>query len=103
MTKLSAYSFMVFNLLCAPCFAAMGAIKREMNSAKWTAFAIGYQCVFAYMTSLIIYNLGRLFTGTASGGFDVVCVIAAFAAIGVFAYMLLRPNKYLHKTASRAE
>ncbi len=60
-TALSAYSFLVFNLLCAPCFAAMGAIKREMNSAKWTLFAIGYQCVFAYAVSLIIYQVGSIF------------------------------------------
>lgn len=61
-TPLSAYSFLIFNLLCAPCFAAMGAIKREMNSAKWTLFAIGYQCVFAYVIALIVYQLGALFT-----------------------------------------
>ena len=94
MTRLAAYSFMMFNLLCAPCVAAMGAIRREMNSAKWTAFAIGYQCAFAYAVSLVIYNLGRLFTGAASGAFDVLCVSMAFAIIGVFAYMLLRPNKH---------
>ena len=62
-TPLSAYSFLVFNLLCAPCFAAMGAIKREMNNAKWTWFAIGYQCVFAYAIALVVYQLGMLFTG----------------------------------------
>ncbi|MBR6727082.1 MAG: ferrous iron transporter B, partial [Clostridia bacterium] len=98
MSKLAAYSFMVFNLLCAPCFAAMGAIKREMNSGKWTAFAICYQCVFAYLISLIIYNLGLLFTGNVSGAFDVVCVIAAFLAVGGLGYMLFRPNKYLKKS-----
>ena len=98
MSKLAAYSFMVFNLLCAPCFAAMGAIKREMNSGKWTAFAICYQCGFAYLISLIIYNLGRLFTGSVSGAFDVVCVIAAFLAVGGLGYMLFRPNKYLKKS-----
>ncbi|MBS1325078.1 MAG: ferrous iron transport protein B, partial [Oscillospiraceae bacterium] len=65
-TALSAYSFLVFNLLCAPCFAAMGAIKREMNSAKWTLFAIGYQCVFAYAVSLIIYQVGSIFTGNVN-------------------------------------
>ena len=62
-TALSAYSFMIFNLLCAPCFAAMGAIKREMNNPRWTAFAIGYMCVFAYVVSLIVYQLGGLITG----------------------------------------
>ena len=63
---IAAYAFMIFNLLCAPCFAAMGAIKREMNSGKWTWFAIGYQCVFAYAVAMIVYQVGRLFAG---GGF----------------------------------
>ncbi len=88
-TALSAYSFLVFNLLCAPCFAAMGAIKREMNSAKWTAFAIGYQCVFAYAVSLCIYQLGNLFTG---GGFNVFTVVAILLVI-LFVYLLFRPYK----------
>jgi ferrous iron transport protein B len=101
MTRLAAYSFMIFNLLCAPCFAAMGAIKREMNSGKWTAFAIGYQCGFAYLISLMIYNFGCLFSGSVSGALGVIGVVAAFLALGGFLYMLLRPNKYLkHKTAS---
>ena len=65
-TALSAYSFMIFNLLCAPCFAAMGAIKREMNNARWTLGAIGYMCGFAYVVSLIVYQLGGLITGEAS-------------------------------------
>ncbi len=72
-TPLSAYSFMIFNLLCAPCFAAMGAIKREMNNAKWTWAAIGYMCVFAYIIALIVYRLGLLFSG---GGFSVHTVFA---------------------------
>ena len=63
---LTAYSFMIFNLLCAPCFAAMGAIKREMNNGKWTAFAIGYMCVFAYMIALIVYQIGGLIAGVVS-------------------------------------
>ena len=103
MTRLSAYSFMVFNLLCAPCFAAMGAIKREMNSAKWTAFAIGYQCGFAYLISLIIYNLGCLFSGTVSGALGVICVVLAFLAIAGLGYMLFRPNKYMKKALSANE
>ena len=79
-TRLSAYSFLVFNLLCAPCFAAMGAIKREMNNAKWTLFAIGYQCVFAYAVSLIIYQVGSVFTGNVNvirsyRGADSDCVL----------------------------
>lgn len=91
MTKLAAFSFLIFNLLCAPCFAAMGAIRREMNSGRWTAFAIGYQCVFAYVISLIVYNLGCLFTGTVSGALGVVGVVLAFLAVGAFGYMLFRP------------
>ena len=87
---LSAFSFMVFNLLCAPCFAAMGAIKREMNSAKWTWGAIGYMCVFAYSISLIIYQIGSLFMG---GGFG-IATISAFVVLGILLYMLFRKNKY---------
>ena len=89
MTKLAGYSFLVFNLLCAPCFAAMGAIKREMNSAKWTLFAIGYQCVFAYAISLIIYQLGGIFTGEA----HVIGVIFAILVLAFMIYMLVRPYK----------
>ena len=78
------FSFLVFNLLCAPCFAAIGAIRREMNSAKWTWFAIGYQCLFAYAISLMIYQFGRLFSGSVS----VVGLIAAILVLGLFVYML---------------
>ncbi len=88
-TAISAYSFLVFNLLCAPCFAAIGAIKREMNSAKWTWFAIGYQTVFAYLVSLVIYQIGSLFTG---GGFG-VGTIAAVLVIILGLWLLLRPQK----------
>ena len=84
MTQLAAYSFLVFNLLCAPCFAAIGAIKREMNSAKWTWFVIGYQCVFAYAISLMIYQFGSVFTG----GLNVIGLIAAIAVLAVMVYML---------------
>ncbi len=87
-TPLSAYSFLVFNLLCAPCFAAMGAIKREMNNGKWTAFAIAYQCVFAYAISLIVYQLGMLFTGQG----NVIGSIAAFLVLGFICFMLFRPD-----------
>jgi ferrous iron transport protein B len=87
---LAAYSFMIFNLLCAPCFAAMGAIKREMNSAKWTWGAIGYMCGFAYVVSLIVYQLGAFFSGD---GFTVWTGIAIAALIGLL-YLLLRKNKY---------
>ena len=89
MTPIAAYGFLVFNLLCAPCFAAMGAIKREMNNAKWFWFAIGYQCGLAYVVSLCIYQLGTLFTG---GGFGIGTVVAILLVIG-FIYLLVRPYK----------
>ena len=84
MTRLTAYSFLVFNLLCAPCFAAIGAIKREMNSAKWTWFAIGYQCVFAYAISLMIYQFGSVF----AGNLNAIGLTAAIAVLAVMVYML---------------
>lgn len=87
--KLAAFSFMLFNLLCAPCFAAMGAIRREMNSAKWTWFAIGYMCVFAYAVALLVWQLGLLFAGSV----NVLGLIAAVALLAVFGYMLFRPYK----------
>ena len=89
MTPLAGYSFLVFNLLCAPCFAAMGAIKREMNSPKWTAFAIGYQCAFAYAVSLIIYQFGLLF----SGAVNIAGLVFAAVVLAVMIYMLVRPCK----------
>ena len=92
-TALSAYSFLVFNLLCAPCFAAMGAIKREMNNWKWTVFAIGYQCVFAYVIAMIIYQIGSLFTGNVTGAAGVISVIVAFLLLALILYMLFRPYK----------
>lgn len=88
-TALSGYSFLIFNLLCAPCFAAMGAIKREMNNGKWTAFAIAYQCVFAYAISLMVYQFGLLFTGNV----NVVGLIFAIAILIFMIYMLVRPYK----------
>ena len=89
MTQIAAYSFLVFNLLCAPCFAAMGAIKREMNNTKWFWTAIGYQCGLAYVVSLCIYQLGNLFTG---GSFGIGTVVAILLVIG-FIYLLVRPYK----------
>ena len=88
-TPLAAYSFLAFNLLCAPCFAAMGAIKREMNNWRWTAFAIAYQCGFAYAVSLIIYQLGLLFTGSI----NIPGTISALAVLGVMIYLMARPGK----------
>ncbi len=92
-TPLAAYSFLVFNLLCAPCFAAMGAIKREMNSGRWTLFAIAYQCVFAYAVSLMIYQIGALFTGT----FNVIGLIFAFLVLALMIILLFRPEKKTSK------
>lgn len=89
MTQLSAYSFLIFNLLCAPCFAAMGAIKREMNSGKWTAFAITYQCVFAYAISLIVFQVGSLFAGTP----NIIGFIVAVLVLAFIVYMLAKPYK----------
>ena len=89
MSQIAAYSFLVFNLLCAPCFAAMGAIKREMNNAKWFWFAIGYQCGLAYVVSLCIYQIGTLLTG---GGFGIGTVVA-FVLVAAFLYLLFRPYK----------
>ena len=91
MTQLAAYSFLIFNLLCAPCFAAIGAIRREMNSAKWTWFAIGYQCGFAYVVSLIVYQLGMLVTGAGNA----IGVTAALALTASLIYLLVRPQKEL--------
>ena len=92
-TKLSAYAFMIFNLLCAPCFAAMGAIKREMNNGKWTAFAIGYMCVFAYAAALIVYRIGLLFTGAFS-----IWTVVAIAVLAAMIYLLVRKNPYREDT-----
>lgn len=88
-SALAAYSFLVFNLLCAPCFAAMGAIKREMNSGKWTAFAIAYQCIFAYAISLCIYQIGSLFTGNV----NIIGLILAVLIAAFLVYMLAKPYK----------
>ena len=87
--KLAAFAFMIFNLLCAPCFAAMGAIKREMNSAKWTAFAISYMCVFAYAISLIVFQIGKVF----AGGINVVGLIVGLALLAAICFQLFKPYR----------
>mgnify|MGYP000764632922 CR=1 FL=1 len=92
-TALSAYAFMIFNLLCAPCFAAMGAIKREMNNGKWTAFAIGYMCALAYCSALVVYQLGGIITGEVGFNFFTVVAVVIVAA---FLYLMFRPNKYVN-------
>ena len=89
MTAVAAYSFLVFNLLCAPCFAAMGAIKREMNNIKWFWTAIGYQTLFAYAASLCIYQIGSLITGAGFG----IWTAAAFLVLAAFIYLLVRPDR----------
>lgn len=91
-TPIAAYSFLLFNLLCAPCFAAIGAIRREMNSAKWTWFAIGYQCAFAYAVSLVIYQLGMLFTGSG----NLIGATAAILVVLFAVFMLFRPHKEIN-------
>ena len=96
-TPITGYSFLVFNLLCAPCFAAIGAIKREMNNAKWTWFAIGYQCGFAYIVALMINQFGGLFTGNG----NVIGVIFAVAALAGIIYMLVRPYKEATKLSAK--
>lgn len=88
-TPVAGYSFLAFNLLCAPCFAAMGAIKREMNNWRWTVFAISYQCVFAYAVALIIYQFGLLFTGNV----NIAGIIAAALVLGVIIFMMAKPAK----------
>ena len=95
----SGYSFLVFNLLCAPCFAAIGAIKREMNSAKWTWFAIGYQCIFAYAVALMINQFGGLFTGNV----NVIGLIFALAVLAFIVYMLVRPYKEATKLTTKVK
>ena len=88
-TAISGFSFLVFNLLCAPCFAAIGAMKREMNNAKWTCFAVAYQCVFAYAIALMINQFGGLFTGNV----NVIGLIFAVLVLAFMIYMLVRPYK----------
>ena len=96
-TAVSGYSFLVFNLLCAPCFAAIGAIKREMNNGKWTWFAIGYQCGFAYLCALMVNQFGNAFTGSL----NVIGLVAAIAALVLIIYMLVRPYKEATKLSTK--
>ncbi|MDO4170124.1 MAG: ferrous iron transport protein B [Lachnospiraceae bacterium] len=99
MSQLAAYSFLVFNLLCAPCFAAMGAIKREMNNTRWFFYAIGYQCLLAYVAALCVYQIGNLVTG---GGVGIFTVVALVLIVG-FIYLLFRPNKYAKTYGAKVE
>ncbi len=96
-TGITGYSFLVFNLLCAPCFAAIGAIKREMNNPKWTWFAIGYQCGFAYVSAFMLNQFGGLFTGHV----NVIGLIFAAAALAGMIYMLVRPYKEATKLSGK--
>ena len=96
-TGITGYSFLVFNLLCAPCFAAIGAIKREMNSPKWTWFAIGYQCGFAYLIALMINQFGNAFTGSL----NVIGLIAAIVVLAGMIYMLFKPYKEATKLSDK--
>ena len=96
-TGISGFSFLVFNLLCAPCFAAIGAIKREMNNAKWTWFAIGYQCGFAYVIALMVNQFGALFTGNG----NVLGVIVGVVLLAFIVYMLVKPYKEATKLTAK--
>ena len=96
-TAVSGYSFLVFNLLCAPCFAAIGAIKREMNNGKWTWFASGYQCGFAYLCALMVNQFGNAFTGSL----NIIGLVAAIAALVLIIYMLVRPYKEATKLSTK--
>ncbi len=98
-TSASGMSFLIFNLLCAPCFAAIGAIKREMNNRKWTWFAIGYQCIFAYLVALCVYQLWNLFAGSAS----IIGVIVAAIIVVLTVYLLVRPYKEATKLTSQVK
>ncbi|MGN0114622.1 MAG: ferrous iron transport protein B, partial [Acutalibacteraceae bacterium] len=98
-TSVSGYAFLAFNLLCAPCFAAIGAIKREMNSAKWTWFAIGYQCAFAYVIALMIYQFGSIFTGNI----NIIGLIFAAAVLVLMIYMIARPYKESNKLTKKVK
>ena len=102
-TGITGYSFLVFNLLCAPCFAAIGAIKREMNNAKWTWFAIAYQCGFAYCIALMVNQFGNLFTGNVQGAGGVIGVVAAFVILAGMVYMLVRPYKEATKLETKVK
>ena len=98
-TKITGLSFLIFNLLCAPCFAAMGAIKREMNNAKWFWFAIGYECVFAYVIAFLVNQFGNLFTGNVKGTGGFIGIVFGMAVLAVLIYMIFRkdPNKKRYK------
>ena len=93
-THVTGMSFLIFNLLCAPCFAAMGAIKREMNSTKWFWFAIGYECGFAYIISFIVNQIGSLCTGAVSGVIGIIEVVLGFVVLAGLVYMVCRKDKY---------
>ena len=102
-TPIAGFSFLVFNLLCSPCFAAIGAMKREMNNAKWTWFAVGYQCSFAYCIALMVNSFGKLFSGAISGAGDIVALIFAFAILAGMIYMLVRPYKEATKLTTKVK
>ena len=99
-SKLAGFSFMVFNLLCAPCFAAMGAIRREMNSGRWTAFAIGYMCVFAYAVSFSIYQIGSLLSGKLYW-WEPIGAAIALGIIGFAVYLIAKKQHQSEKNTSK--
>lgn len=93
-TGVTGMSFLIFNLLCAPCFAAMGAIKREMNNTKWFWFAICYECAFAYTIAFLVNQFGSLFTGNVAGVLQIIEIVIAFAVLFGLIYMIVRKDKY---------
>lgn len=102
-TSVAGYGFLIFNLLCAPCFAAIGATKREMNNIKWTLFAIGYQTGFAYLTAFVIFHLGNLFTGAITNAWGVVGAVVAFVIILFAVFMIIRPDKKIKNKTQNKE
>ncbi len=100
-SALAAISFMTFNLLCAPCFAAMGAIKREMNNGKWTAFAITYMCAFAYLTSFVIYNIGAAFEG-AFHWWEAITFVLSLLIIAAVVFLMTRKKLYTDTSEPKA-
>ena len=93
-TSITGMSFLIFNLVCAPCFAAMGAIKREMNNTKWFWFAIGYECGFAYIIAFLVNQFGTLFTGSATGVLQIIEIVLGFVVLFGLVYMVVRKDKY---------
>ena len=102
-SALAGFTFLVFNLLCAPCVAAIGAIRREMNSTKWTVFAVAYQCGFAYAVSLMVYRFGQMFAGNVRTVGDWIALVAAFLVLAVIIFLLVRPQRATAKAEKKSQ